>query len=428
MTEPGALSDHITPYDRLALPEPMLIGLLAAPTPNEGLVEYFGAALHAQLVTLARAALANPPGPAARRVYVLPGIMGSQLGLVRGGGRPNDILWLDPIDIQVGRITELRFDDRSRVVALGAMNYSYLKLTLSLRVAGYDAVLLDYDWRQSLATLGRRLAERLDADDLRDVAIVGHSMGGLVARAALTHAAGERVGRVVLLGTPNSGSMAAVQALRGTYSVVRKIAQLDLRHDAEFLAREVFSTFPGLHELLPYGPGAGDLDLFDDGAWPRDGFSPRTAMLRASAQLADRLGRADSRFDVVVGCNRLTATGVSLPGGELEYAYGQQGDGTVPMALACLDGARNSYIDCGHSEMPLDERVIGGTLELLATGATAKFAADAPRIDGPVARVRDDALRALHPGKVDWPHMTPAERRRFLDTLNEPPGAALTAR
>src|SRR4051794_41666159 len=37
---------------------------------------------------------------------------------------------------------------------------------------------------------------------------------------------------------------------------------LDLRHDAEFLAREVFSTFPGLHELLPAAVEGG-LDLFD---------------------------------------------------------------------------------------------------------------------------------------------------------------------
>ena len=33
--------------------------------------------------------------------------MGSQLGFVRGGKRPNDILWLDPIDIAFGRLTEL---------------------------------------------------------------------------------------------------------------------------------------------------------------------------------------------------------------------------------------------------------------------------------------------------------------------------------
>ena len=51
----GAAAEHITPYDRLALDEATLISLLASGTPNEGLVEYFGAELHAELARLARA-------------------------------------------------------------------------------------------------------------------------------------------------------------------------------------------------------------------------------------------------------------------------------------------------------------------------------------------------------------------------------------
>jgi hypothetical protein len=124
----GAPADHITPYDRLALDEGSLIAALASRTPNEGLVEYFGEALHAELAALARTTTRKRKTRAEpqRRVYVLPGIMGSQLGFVRGGKRPNDILWLDPIDIAFGRLTELRLSGASRIVALGAMNYSYL--------------------------------------------------------------------------------------------------------------------------------------------------------------------------------------------------------------------------------------------------------------------------------------------------------------
>jgi pimeloyl-ACP methyl ester carboxylesterase len=217
-------------------------------------------------------------------VYLLPGIMGSQLGFIRGGKRPNDILWLDPIDIAFGRLTELRMSDTSRIVALGAMNYSYLKLTLSLRKAGFDAVLLDYDWRLDIATLGKLLADRLTADGRDQIALIGHSMGGLVARAALMHAAGKQVSQLIMLGTPNSGSLAAVQALRGTYSVVRKIAMLDLRHDAEFLARNVFASFPGLHELLPANRSVSDFDLFDAAAWPAKGPGPDAALLRAASR------------------------------------------------------------------------------------------------------------------------------------------------
>jgi hypothetical protein len=62
--------------------------------------------------------------------------MGSQLGFVRGERRPNDVVWLDPIDIAFGRLTALKLPAGERIVALGAMSYTYLKITLSLRKAG----------------------------------------------------------------------------------------------------------------------------------------------------------------------------------------------------------------------------------------------------------------------------------------------------
>ena len=419
MSHPGP-ADHITPYDRLALDEATLIDMLASPARYDVLAEYFGQALYSELRKLARAVRRRRAAPG-RRVYLLPGIMGSQLGFVRGGNRPNDILWLDPIDFNFGRLSELKLPGNPRLVALGAMNYSYLKLTLSLRQAGFDAVLLDYDWRQDIASLGGALAARIAADGCDDVALIGHSMGGLVARAALTHPAGAQVSRVVMLGTPNHGSLAAVQALRGTYSVVRKLGMLDLRHDAEYLAHEVFSSFPGLHELLPSGDRAGARDLFDIGNWPSEGPAPDPGLLRAAAGLPQRLAPADERFVCVVGCNRITATRVSLRDGDFEYEYSLRGDGTVPMALAKLEGARNRYVDCDHSDLPLSDRVIAGTLDLLKTGATRRFASS-PRIRSQSrSRVRDAELRREYQGKIDWPQMSAAERRDFLDNLNEPP-------
>ena len=421
VNHPGGPAEHITPYDRLALDEATLVSLLASPTRNDALLDYFGAELHSELVKLARTTTRRKRAAPGRRVYLLPGIMGSQLGFVRGAQRPDDILWLDPIDIAFGRLTELKLRGGSRIVALGAMSYTYLKMTLSLRKAGFDAVLLDYDWRRDIATLGKLLAERIASDGKDDVALIGHSMGGLVARAALTHAAGARVSQLLMLGTPNSGSLAAVQALRGTYSVVRKIAMLDLRHDAEFLAREVFASFPGLHELLPAGNAVSDFDLFDREMWPAKGPGPDSTLLGAAAGLAQRMAPADARFSMVVGCNRTTATGVALRDGDFEYEYSLQGDGTVPIELARLAGARHSYVECGHSDMPLSARVIAGVVDLLGTGATQRFAASPPVKRGALTRVRDTELRAQYLGKVDWPHMTPEQRRLFLDTLNEPP-------
>lgn len=422
----GAASDHVTPYDRFALDEPALVTLLAAPTPNQGLIEYFGPQLHDDLVKLARATHGRKPR--GRRVYVLPGIMGSQLGFTRGAHKPNDILWLDPIDIQLGRLEELTLAEGSRAVSLGAMSYTYLKITLSLRKAGFDAVLLDYDWRRDVATLGKLLAERIAADGRKNVGLVGHSMGGLVARAALTHPAGEQVSRLVMLGTPNSGSLGAVQALRGTYSVVRKLAMLDPGHDAEHLSAAVFSSFPGLHELLPQRDLAGDLDLFDPASWPAHGPGPRAESLRSAAGLASRLAPADGRFHIIIGCNHLTATRVARSEDDFEYEYTLRGDGTVPIALAQLEGAHQRYVECDHSDLPLSDRVIAGTIDLLKSGSTRRFAVKPPLRSSARRRVRDSELRQEYLGKIDWPHMSPEERRLFLDNLNEPPRGMVIGR
>lgn len=83
-------------------------------------------------------------------------------------------------------------------------------LTRMLRRSGYRAVELGYDsWGRSLAQIRDRLAPRLaqlDALGADALHIVAHSMGGLVARALIHAERPHGLGRVVMLGTPNSGS------------------------------------------------------------------------------------------------------------------------------------------------------------------------------------------------------------------------------
>jgi pimeloyl-ACP methyl ester carboxylesterase len=57
----------------------------------------------------------------------------------------------------------------------------------------------------------RGIARAMHADGAREIALVGHSLGGLVARTAAAHAAqdGWRLGRMVLLGSPAQGSVVA---------------------------------------------------------------------------------------------------------------------------------------------------------------------------------------------------------------------------
>ena len=92
-------SDHVTPYDRFALTDLDIEGLLVTGGHRHELIDYFGAAEYRELTRLARQAARTTVADESLRVILVPGIMGSQLGLVRNPPLPNDILWVDPIDI-----------------------------------------------------------------------------------------------------------------------------------------------------------------------------------------------------------------------------------------------------------------------------------------------------------------------------------------
>lgn len=413
--------DHVTPYDRFAWSDAHIERCLATGAQRDELRAYFGAAEYRALAALARRAerarLANPP----LRVFIVPGIMGSQLGLRRPAPLPHDILWLDPLDVQRGRLAALRLPSGNSIVPMGVVLFSYLRLKLHLRAGGYAAEYHDYDWRLPVSASGHLLAHKLRAAKGARVAIVAHSMGGLVSRAALALPETDHVERVVLLGTPNSGSFAAVQALRGTYAVVRKLARLATHSCAESLSAEVFNTFPSLYDLLPAGRAGGRTDLFDARQWPPSGPQPLPELLRRARSSHERLAAADERFTVIAGVGEETVTAVTRRRGEFVYTLTRRGDGTVPVASAQLPGAASVYARVAHSELTRDGQVAAAVVDLLRSGATTRLPSRFESASRAQARVSDRELRRLQAQKVDWAALSPDERRRFLENLNEPP-------
>jgi len=146
-----------------------------------------------------------------------------------------------------------------------------------------------YDWRQDNVITARKLADfidqiRLDYDDPDlKVDIVAHSMGGLIARYYIRYGredvlndnefpvnmyGGDRVRRVILLGTPNLGSV----KIMNLFITGVKLGTREKIHT------ETLATMPSLFQLFPHplnnwivnSDGKPlDRDLFDVHLWRR---------------------------------------------------------------------------------------------------------------------------------------------------------------
>ncbi|HAY79688.1 MAG TPA: hypothetical protein DCY79_07770 [Planctomycetaceae bacterium] len=95
---------------------------------------------------------------------------------------------------------------------------------------GYPSILRDIPWH------ARRLSQKLAAlersSEVRQVQLVTHSMGGIVARTALLEAPLPKAKRLVMLAPPNHGSSVAAVLSRGLGWVCQPLAQLGHGEDS----------------------------------------------------------------------------------------------------------------------------------------------------------------------------------------------------
>jgi pimeloyl-ACP methyl ester carboxylesterase len=405
-----------------------VLDALAGGRHEASLREYFGAPGYAELSVLAAAAKkarksrVGRKRPRHHQILILPGIMGSKLGARRGAaakrrGGAFEVLWIDPLQIAAGRLTALALPAGKSIKPMGVLLFSYAKLKLKLEIDGYDVEFYSYDWRLGLDELGAKLAARI-ASAGRPVVLVAHSMGGLVARIALRALPKRQVRRLVMLGVPNEGSFAPVQALRGTYPFVRRMSALDRKHSPEYLAKNVFCTFPGLYHMLPSPRGVAGTDLIDPRSWPAEGSAPNPRLLAQVAAVRAGMAPVDSRMIHIIGVNQETVVSLRRTARGFRYAMNSNGDGTVPLALARLPKLTAYFVDESHANLANNSRVIQAILDLVRRGHTRALPR-AWRARPGVTRHIDDARLRLDDGpKIDWRRLTPAQREAVFAELD----------
>jgi pimeloyl-ACP methyl ester carboxylesterase len=412
MSNPPALP---SPAD---LHEDQIIALLRSGAHAALLSAYFGEIEYRELAQLAKIA-ATRGNDRGELVFILPGIMGSRLGSLQR--KTTALLWLHPVAIAQGGLSQLALPAGKALRALGVMLPGYLKLRLSLEIAGFVPIFHPFDWRSDLETLARALLRAIEKSGARKVHVVAHSMGGVVARIALGNDRNGRIQRLIQLGAPNQGSFAPVQAMRAAYPTVRKIAALDQISTAEQLARTVFLTLPGLYQMLPSPLTPEEPNLFDPSQWPQDELVPDATMLNRAYKVRSRMPPPDERCAVIVGTNQETVTSLGLRDGGFEYSVRRDGDGTVPLERALWEGADTWFVQENHGALTNNNEVLAAVTNLLKEGKTSRLSMTRPVPASEIVRTVTDAeLRAAATHKVLWDRLTLDSRRRILEPIITP--------
>ncbi len=349
-------------------------------------------------------------------VLIVPGLPGTKLG--QGG----EELWFDVSKARRGGLLNLAYQPGATPLdTLGVFNSVYGQLDVRLRFSGFDVAVHAFDWRRPLAELGDELAARVAAAP-GEVHVVAHSMGGLVARAAI-HRGAPNLRKVIMLGTPNHGTFAVVQGIRGAHWMLHAVSALDAQHTAAELAARVFSTWPSIYPQIPVPAADGDVDLRRLASWPA-GPGPRPELLEATSSV-DAWRATEGDFHVIAGYGVSTVLRVVPHGSGFEYVQSDGGDGWVSTGRARLEGRPCHYVECGHLAMPNHNDVIEAVDQNPPRRRAHRARARAPGA-GAAALVlrRHRAPRPLR--RAPWPPESPRPtwRRRWRRSSPEAPRLA----
>ncbi|MGP0591074.1 DUF7379 domain-containing protein [Nitrospira sp. T9] len=355
------------------------------------------------------------PGLSQPVVYVLPGIMGSELNVGK------DRVWVDMWDLAMGGLKKLKLTAENVVV--GKPIASGYKDLVRFLAHSHEVKPFAYDWRKSLLETAQLLRKSLEEtleklEGKQPVRIVAHSMGGLVVRVMLATPEGKNVwdrmcehpgARFIMLGTPNGGSHAITAMLMGRDPLVRKLDLLDLTNSQTTLLG-IISRFDGVLQLLPH---TGTLDVFRTEVWetlqehdrPEDrGMGkgkiatsesagifwplPDTAQLTNASKITTLI--RDSPIDpqrmiYVAGCAAATPCDVSIdlsakPDRRIQVLATSAGDGRVPWETGIPAALKNRtyYVDCEHGDLANFPEAFEGLVALLNSGVTTKLSQTPP--------------------------------------------------
>ena len=372
-------------------------------------------------------------------IVLLPGILGSELqkngktvwGLSAGsvfralrtvGGSLKDLELktdsddpVSPDGVQASRV----IPDVHLVPGLSKID-GYTKIAHVIKAAfdvsnGANFFEFPYDWRRSNRVAARRLqaesarwleAWRKQGHPNARLILIGHSMGGLVARYFLEVLGGWSVTRTLItFGTPHRGSVNALNFVANGFS--KKVLGIEVL-DLSALLR----SMPSVYELLPIYPCC-DVDggtpvRISDAQVPNMDAAKRDAALQFHKEIRDGVTKRGTEFDArvhpIVGTHQPTLQSARLRNGTAEVlmTLGNEdmgGDGTVPRVSATpielSDAGRDVFSAERHASLQNNDGVLTQVEGILKTGSMNLSAFQRPTVNLSVGL--DDAYLQTEP-------------------------------
>lgn len=324
-------------------------------------------------------------------VVYLPGLFGSRLSLPPDFFGAVEDVWPPGLNLFTGTLLQLQLgpDGLSpgprtfgkAMAVRGLVGFEYSPLAAFMRGRGWNVLEAAYDWRVSVLVSGAAVLSALQgAFGSNPIVFVGHSMGGLVARACyglmVNAGLGGQVLGIVTLGTPHFGSWDAVRGFFGLPQLYQALASgcgifgLLFPGSRVPYLDAILASWPGWYELLPWrdsgplatkDPATAQL-LYQLSTYSSGNPFIVAGWLAAAVQTQHFLTPAIpfQRIVCIRGVNYRTpfelTPGVGLVT-DAGYQYTGGGDGQVPSDYATVATAANVDRQVSHADLPRDTRI-----------------------------------------------------------------------
>lgn len=301
----------------------------------------------------------TPTPPPTNKVIVLPGMGGSWSNAILSCNLSSSGTW----------VSTPKYGDM------------YLALINTLVSRGYTVLPYYYDWRKNIPSHAAAFSEFLASQTVESekVNVVGHSMGGLVARAYVDYdGASGKIERLLAAGSPHQGTANAYPALAAgdlwvddptiqfAFTVIKKWCG----GTSGLSDREVIQTLvPSFFNILPIDPYLIDqktktlkpLGTLQNNWLPTSPFTPQLFGI----DFLSLSGNNHQTLSKIVVQDQTRKNGDWVDGKPTKKEYIPAGDGTVLRASSSIPGLPNTTINQDHSGLISSQEGIDTILDFL---------------------------------------------------------------